>query len=87
MSRTPARTWLDLASVLGFDALVAAGDSVVVEHGEDFPLPRQPLTAVPDLQRIVRQHPGMRGVKRARLALDLVRAGADSAPETMLRLP
>ncbi len=83
---SPARTWLDLASVLAFDELVAAGDSVVVEHGEDFPLPRQPLAAVPDLQRIISQHPGMRGVKKARLALDLVRVGADSAPETMLRL-
>ena len=49
-------------------------------------MPRQPLAAVPDLQRIVSQHPGMRGVKKARLALDLVRVGADSAPETMLRL-
>lgn len=30
---SPARTWLDLASLLSIDELVAAGDSIVVEHG------------------------------------------------------
>ncbi len=83
---SPARTWLDLASLLSIDELVAAGDSVVVEHGEDFPMPRQPLATIGDLKRIVGQHPGMRGVRKARLALDLIRVGADSAPETMMRL-
>jgi hypothetical protein len=83
---SPARTWLDLASLLSIDELVAAGDSIVVEHGEDFPFPRQPLATIPDLQRIVGRHPGMRGVRKARLALDLIRVGADSAPETMMRL-
>lgn len=83
---SPARTWLDLASLLSIDELVAAGDSIVVEHGDDFPAPRTPLATIPELQKIVGQHPGMRGVKKARLALDLIRVGADSAPETMLRL-
>lgn len=81
-----ARTWLDLASLLSIDELVAAGDSIIVEHGEDFPVPRRPLATVSDLQKIVGRHPGMRGVKKARLALDLVRVGSDSAPETMMRL-
>ena len=83
---SPARTWLDLASLLSIDELVAAGDSVVVEHGEDFPVPRQALATLGDLKRIVGLHPGMRGVRKARLALDLIRVGADSAPETMMRL-
>lgn len=83
---SPARTWLDLASLLSIDELVAAGDSIVVEHSEDFPLPRQPLATIGDLKRIVGRHPGMRGVRKARLALDLIRVGADSAPETMMRL-
>lgn len=83
---SPARTWLDLASLLSIDELVAAGDSVVVEHGDDFPVPRRPLATISELQKIVGQHPGMRGVKKARLALDLIRVGADSAPETMMRL-
>lgn len=83
---SPARTWLDLASMLSEDDLVAAGDSIVVEHGEDFPAPRKQLASVSDLQRMVAQHPGMRGVKRARLALELIREGADSAPESLMRL-
>jgi hypothetical protein len=83
---SPARTWLDLASLVSIDELVAAGDSIVVEHSENFPLPRQPLATIGDLKRIVSQHPGMRGVRKARLALDLIRVGADSAPETMMRL-
>lgn len=83
---SPARTWLDLASMLSVDELVAAGDSVVVEHGNDFPVPRQPLASLSDLHSMVARHPGMRGVKKARLALDGIRVGADSAPETMMRL-
>ena len=81
---SPARTWLDLASLVSVDELVAAGDSIVVEHGEDFLVPRQPLAAIADLKGIVGRHPGMRGVRKARLALDMIRVGADSAPETML---
>ena len=83
---SPERTWLDLASLLSVDELVAAGDSIVVEHGEEFPVPRQPLATITDLKGIVGRHPGMRGVRKARLALDLIRVGADSAPETMMRL-
>jgi very-short-patch-repair endonuclease len=83
---SPARTWLDLAALPSVDELVAAGDSIVVEHGEDFPVPRQPLATIGDLKGIVGRHPGMRGVRKARLALDMIRVGADSAPETMMRL-
>ncbi|MET3172283.1 UNVERIFIED_ORG: hypothetical protein ABIB52_000107 [Arthrobacter sp. UYCu721] len=83
---SPARTWLDLATMLNLNDLVAAGDSVVVSHGDDFPMPRKPLATVADLRHIVGQHPGMRGVKTARLALDLIRVGADSAPESLIRL-
>jgi hypothetical protein len=78
--------WLDLASILSVDELVAAGDSIVVEHGDEFPVPRQPLSSISDLQAMVGRHAGMRGVKKARLALELIRVGADSAPETMMRL-
>jgi very-short-patch-repair endonuclease len=83
---SPARTWLDLASLLSIDELVAAGDSIVLEHGEDFPMPRNPLATIEDLKGIIGRHPGMRGVRKARIALDLIRVGADSAQETMMRL-
>ena len=35
---------------------------------------------------LIRQHPNMKGVEKARLALDEMRVGADSFPETFLRL-
>jgi hypothetical protein len=83
---SPARTWLDLASLLSVDELIAAGDSIVVAHGPDFPRPREPLASIGDLRRIIAAHPGMRGMKTARLAIDEIRVGADSPQETKMRL-
>ncbi|UVJ40693.1 endonuclease domain-containing protein [Arthrobacter sp. CJ23] len=82
----PARTWLDLAALLSVDDLVALGDSLVVAHGPDFPRPKTALTAIDDLRRMVAAHPGMRGMRTARLALPEVRVGADSPQETRMRL-
>ena len=83
---SPARTWLDLATVLGVDELVAVGDSLVCEHGPEHPFPRQGLCGVADLRDMVARHPGVRGVRKARAAVELIRVGADSAPETRMRL-
>ncbi|GAA3317752.1 endonuclease domain-containing protein [Arthrobacter ramosus] len=83
---SPARTWLDLAQVMSIDDIVAAGDSIVVEHSENHPRPREALATIEDLKAMVAAHPGMRGVRKARLALDLVRVGADSPQETQMRL-
>jgi hypothetical protein len=83
---SPARTWLDLASMAGVDALVIAGDSLVCSHGPEFPAPREPLCTVADLRAMIANHPGARGVRAARAALELVREGADSQPENMMRL-
>lgn len=83
---SPARTWLDLAAILTPDELVAAGDSIVVAHGPEFPAPRSALAAPAELQRIVAAHPGMRGVRTARAALPDIRVGADSPQETKMRL-
>jgi len=83
---SPARTWLDLANLLSVDELIAAGDSAVVSHGPDFPKPRSPLATTEDLRRIIAAHPGMRGMKTARLALPEIRVGADSPQETRMRL-
>lgn len=83
---TPARTWLDLARILELDALVAAGDAVVNAQHRSFHAPRAALASIADLQRIVRHHPRSRGLVNARFALDLIRVGADSPPETRLRL-
>ena len=83
---SPARTWLDLASVLSIDELVIAGDSMVCEHGPEFPHPRNALCSIEELRSIVERHRGSRGVRKARTAVELIRVGADSAPETRLRL-
>ncbi|WP_136017916.1 hypothetical protein [Arthrobacter silvisoli] len=83
---SPARTWLDLAQLMGVDEIIAAGDSVVCSHGDDHPVPRVPLGTIEELKAAVAAHPGMRGVRKARLALDLVRVGADSRQETRMRL-
>jgi hypothetical protein len=83
---SPARTWLDLASQLDLEDLVAAGDFLVCSHGEDFPVPKAALCSIDELTEIVGRHAGMRGVRTARAALGLIRVGADSAPETLMRL-
>lgn len=83
---SPARTWLDLASLLTIDELISAGDSIVAAHGPDFPRPKTPLATIEDLRRMVAAHPGMRGMKTARLALSEIRVGSDSPQETKMRL-
>ncbi|MDP5228134.1 MULTISPECIES: DUF559 domain-containing protein [Arthrobacter] len=83
---SPARTWLDLAVRLDLTDLVAAGDFLVCEHGPEAPVPRRAICSVEELDAVIRKHPGMRGVKNARAALELIRVGADSPQESALRL-
>lgn len=83
---SPARTWLDLSSVLGVDDLAVVGDFLVCGHGPEFPVPRDALCSVAELRAMVARHPGNRGVRKARAAVELIRVGADSPPETRLRL-
>lgn len=81
-----ARTWLDLATQLSVEELVAAGDYLVCSHDENFPMPQRELCSLEELEWTIQQHPGLRGLRIARQALALVRVGADSAPETAMRL-
>ncbi|POH72790.1 hypothetical protein [Arthrobacter glacialis] len=83
---SPARTWLDLAACLSLKDLVAAGDFLVCSHGPDFPVPREAMCRVAELVQVVARHHGGRGLRNARLALELIRVGADSPPETLMRL-
>lgn len=82
----PARTWLDLAHQLPLRYVIAMGDQLL-----RIPRPGLELRSVPyahkeGLRLLIRQHPNMKGVEKARLALDDMRVGADSFPETFLRL-
>ncbi|WP_205571804.1 endonuclease domain-containing protein [Arthrobacter celericrescens] len=83
---SPARTWLDLAALLDVDELIALGDSLVVAHSAEFPRPKVATATIEELRGVVAAHPGMRGMKTARLALPEIRVGADSAQETRMRL-
>ncbi|GAB4098934.1 hypothetical protein GCM10028789_10980 [Sinomonas halotolerans] len=80
------RTWLDLASVLPHEYVVAIGDFLVCEHPRGFPVPREPLVGIEALRAFVESRRRVRGLPAARAALDLVRVGSDSVPETLLRL-
>lgn len=83
---TPARTWLDLGQSLGHGALVALGDQIIriprpESEGRD-----QPYATMAQLVAMLRAHPRMRGVGRCKEALCDMRIGADSPPETLLRI-
>lgn len=71
----PDRTFVDVALRLSLPDLVAFGDHLV-HHG---------LTTVDDLRWYVESH-HLDGVRRARRTVVLVRAGAESPPETIVRL-
>lgn len=73
---TPERTALDLACTYPLDEAVAAIDS----------LARVTHLKLADVDVLVQRYSGRRGIRRARAALDLVDAGAESPRETWLRL-
>lgn len=83
---TRARTWLDLASILPPNDLVALGDELIRVPRPEFEGREKPYTSVQDLRLMVDRHPNLQGIVRARQALDLMRVGSDSGPETLLRL-
>jgi hypothetical protein len=83
---TPARTWLDLARVLPLEDLVAVGDQLVRSPRAELEGRTDPWATLPQLAVMLAQHPKLKGIVKAREAAGLIRAGADSAPETFLRL-
>ncbi|GAB3128089.1 hypothetical protein GCM10027056_28810 [Glaciibacter psychrotolerans] len=75
---SPSRTWLDLATVLTPPDLVAAGDFLVRRrHG---------VVSVADLQDAAARFGGRRGRTTFRAALPLLRDGAESRRESLLRV-
>lgn len=73
---TPARTALDIACRYPVDRAVAAIDA----------LARATNLKLADVELLAQRYAGRRGIRRARTALDLVDAGAESPRETWLRL-
>ena len=82
----PARTWLDLAHALPFRYLVAMGDQLIRIPRPGLEFRTVPFAHKDGLRLLIRQHANMKGVEKARLALDEMRVGADSFPESLLRL-
>jgi hypothetical protein len=83
---TPARTWLDLSVELGDEFRIALGDQLIrlpraaLENGRD-----KPLATKGELRDLLDSHVWMKGVGLARTALEHMRVGADSIPESLLR--
>lgn len=72
----PARTALDLACRYPMGPAVAAIDA----------LARAADLKISDVDLLAERYPGRRGIRRARVALSMVDAGAESPRETWLRL-
>ena len=83
---TPARTWLDLARLLPLEDLVAVGDQLVRRPRPELEGRTEPWATLSQLHAIMKRHPKLKGIVKAREAAQLIRPGADSAPETFLRL-
>lgn len=72
------RTWCDLAQHLTLPQLVAAGDALIRR--------RHPRTTVARLRDALDHYPGRRGLRRLRIAVGLLDDGAESPPESELRI-
>ena len=83
---TRPRTWLDMARVLPLNDLVCMGDELIRVPRQALEGRDTPFATLEELRALVERHPNLQGVVRARQALELMRVGADSAPESLLRL-
>ncbi|WP_354240814.1 hypothetical protein [Arthrobacter sp. UYEF20] len=83
---TRPRTWLDLARRLSLSELVCMGDELVRVPRFGLEGRSEAFATIDGLRSMVRRHPNLQGIVRARAALDLMRVGSDSGPETLLRL-
>ena len=80
------KTWFDLAAEIAVEDLVVIGDHLVRVPRPRFESRFEADARISDLRDIITEHKGKRGIAHARKAVELVRVGADSAPETRLRL-
>ncbi len=83
-SRT--RTWLDCSRKMSIEELTVVADHLLRIPRPDFEGRAEPYATIEDLADMLDRHKGTPGIRKARLALEQARVGADSAPETRLRL-
>ena len=81
----PATMFCQLASMLSLADLVAVGDALVLQPVVVDPLDPRPWVPLTQLTVRVEQFRG-RGKRHAARAVELIRPGAESRPETLLRL-
>lgn len=80
------RTLLDVAPYLSIDELIAIADQIVCAHNLSFGSPKLPLVEIGALKSYMARHRGAPGIRKLSAAMELVRVGSDSTPETQLRL-
>ena len=81
----PASTWISIAPMLSLDDPVAVGDHLVLDPAVLDPYDVRPHCSLADLEARVRMPRGT-GSTAAAAAIRHVRHGAESRPETLLRL-
>lgn len=82
----PGRLFVELSRYLRFEEHVWIGDQMVRNPRYEWEGRREPLITLASLHREVENQRRRPGIVQAREALDHVRVGADSPPETRLRL-
>lgn len=83
-SRT--RTWLDVSRRMSVDELTVVADHLIRRPRPELEGRSGAYASIAELAEMLDRHKGTPGIRKARLALEQARAGADSAPETRLRL-
>lgn len=83
---TPARTWVDRAVGQTLEQAVIDADIVLRPPRSEYESSGAAAATREEMDEAVRSRPKARGIRTARLALELARAGADSPQETRLRL-
>src|SRR4029453_2851586 len=81
-----ARTWLDCARKMDIDEITVVADHLLRIPRPEFEGRSSPYCTMDDLEEVLDRHWGTPGIRKARLALEQACVGADSAPETRLRL-
>jgi hypothetical protein len=80
------RTWLDIARRMSAEELTVVADHLLRIPRPEFEDRTAPYATREQLAEMLDRHKGTPGIRKARLALEMARVGADSAPETRLRL-
>jgi hypothetical protein len=71
---------------MSIEELTVVADHLLRIPRPDFEGRAEPYATIEDLADMLDRHKGTPGIRKARLALEQARVGADSAPETRLRL-